>query len=134
MVLSSCDAFSLANKTQTVKLEQPVRIALFNAGGFYAYLKLNFILNDLQDEQEVGVPIENGYVRNLLLPHAASHIRIRVDVEGFLQDQHLIDVQYVDFDEVTEICFLLAGDRKRPVYGLCPFPYKQYFLFWTRNH
>ncbi|UJR20692.1 hypothetical protein I4U23_023813 [Adineta vaga] len=117
----------------TAVLEHPVRISLFNAGEYFAYLKLNFILNNLQDEQEIAVPIESGQERDLLLPHNATHIRIRVKVEGYLEDQNLIDVQLPNLDGKKEICYLLAGHRIRPVYGLCAFPFEEYYEFWNRS-
>ncbi|CAF1596797.1 unnamed protein product [Adineta ricciae] len=115
------------------RLENPVRIALFNAGDYFAYLKLNFILNNLQDEQEIAVPIEKDSERDLLLPHNATHIRIRVDIQGYLKDQHFIDQQFRTLNNITEICYLLAGDRSRPIYGLCAAPFKQYYQLWQRS-
>lgn len=115
-------------------LEKPVRIALFNAGDYFAYLKLNFILNNLQDEQEIAVPIEKNFERDLLLPHNATHIRIRVNIQGYIKDQHFIDQQFRTLDNITEICYLLAGDRDRPIYGLCAFPFAQYYQLWQRSN
>ncbi|CAF1110173.1 unnamed protein product [Adineta steineri] len=112
-------------------VQEPVRIAVFNDGDYDAHVKLNYILNERQDEQELEVPIYKGFERDLILPRAASHIRIRVIVIGIVSDQLLIDRQLTNFDGINEVCYLLAGDRARPVYGLCAGPYAEYYKLWT---
>ena len=101
-------------------IQDPVRISVFNDGDYKAHLKLNYIIDNRQQEQQITSPIVSGEERTLFLSHEAVHIRIRVFAIGLTKDHTVIDEQIPDFNNIQEKCYLLAGTNSIPVYGICP--------------
>lgn len=121
--------------TTTIKstIIDPVRFSVFNDGDYKATIKLNYIIDNLQEDQTVPELIISRQEQDLFLPQSATHIRIRVAVDGADYGDNIIDEQIHDLKNVTEKCYLLAGSTGIPMYGLCPMPFWQYFMKWTGN-
>ncbi len=123
--------YSLIADSTPPPIKDPVRISVFNDGNYHARVTLNYILDDLQAEQEFNRAIAPNQERHLFLPSSATHIRVRVREAGLLYNDYIVDEQIPDLVNLTEKCYLLAGTRSEPIYGICPFPYAQYYKIWA---
>jgi hypothetical protein len=128
---STFTKYSIIANPRPPIVKDPVRFSVFNDGNYHARLELNYILDDLQAEQVVNKAIVPTEERDLFLPSSATHIRVRVREAGLVYNDNIVDEQIPDLVNVTEKCYLLAGTRSEPIYGICPVPYAQYYQMWT---
>lgn len=91
---------------------------------------INYIYNDLQKETYLDSKIVENDERTMFLPHNVTNIRIRIQYIGVVHDGLVVDEQIPNFDQIKERCYVLAGTRSRPIYGLCPRPFEDLIELW----
>jgi hypothetical protein len=114
-------------------VQDPVRIAIFNAGDYSARIEVNYTFNNQQIEDESSSKIEKGQHRSIFLPKTATSIHIRVRESGIFQKKHIINEQIPDLTDSESLCYLLAYTSSHPVYGLCPSTYQAMVEAWGTN-
>jgi hypothetical protein len=93
-------------------------------------MKLNYVLNGQQAEDEILSNIKPGQHRSLFVPAGATYVRVRVNQSDHHHDKVIIDEQIDDFTDSTGYCYLLAHDGSHPVYGLCSSTYRDMLESW----
>jgi len=119
----------MTDASESATIDDPVRIAIFNAGEYDAHLIVNYILDDLQQEQQLGSDIKRGEHRSVFMPTTATYIRIRI-VKMTAKNEFITDEQITELNGTTGFCYLLAHTKSHPVYGLCPSTYADMVLAW----
>jgi len=63
------------------------------------------------------------------MPVTATYIRIRIQETG-ADDQYITDDQIRALNGTSSFCYLLAHDKRHPVYGYCPSTYLEMLNAW----
>jgi hypothetical protein len=113
----------------STSVEDPIRIAIFNAGEYDSHLIVNYITNNLQQEAQLQSDIKRGGHRSVFMPATATYIRIRIIAQNINNDL-IVDDQITSLNGETLFCYLLAHTKHSPVYGICPGSYAAMLADW----